>query len=319
MKAVVAHSYGEPDALRIESVPDPTPGTNEVVMRVEATSLNPVDLKMLSGALKTLFETQFPYVPGVDAAGTIVAVGPGVTGYVVGDRVGGAVHAGLSEFARADVTSPLVARVPDDLDIVTAAAAPVVGLAALDVQHAFGNVSGKNVVVIGATGSVGRLVVQLAASAGARVTATARPSDMASLRSLGAHDILDYGAEQIVDGVLKRIPIGADVVVDLVHVGAELASIAAAVARGGTLVSTLFGPTGEQLANGVSVEYVRMDEGGPATTAELYSALTSGSLKLTIAQTVPFAQAIEGLRTLERGELRGKIVVTQTQRITRES
>ncbi|BDE04989.1 oxidoreductase [Vulcanimicrobium alpinum] len=311
MQAVVAHSYGDLDALRFESIPDPTPAENEIVLRVEATSLNPVDLKVLSGALKVLFETHFPYVPGVDAAGTVVAVGPGVTGYAVGDRVGGAVHAGLAEFARADITSPLVARVPDSLETVTAAAAPVVGLAALDARHASGDVLGKNVVVIGATGSVGRLVVQLAASGGARVTATARPRDVSVLRSLGASDVIDYDAEPIVEGIRKRLPSGADVVVDLVHVGAELASIAAAVVPGGRLVSTLFGPTGEQVGDGVSLTYVRMDEGGPATTAEVYAALVAGSLRLDIGRTFPFAEAIEALRALQRGDIRGKLVVTQ--------
>jgi NADPH:quinone reductase-like Zn-dependent oxidoreductase len=309
MKAVVAHSYGDLDALRFEPVPDPTPGENEVVFRVEATSLNPVDLKVLSGALKMLFETRFPHIPGVDAAGTVVAVGPGVTAYTVGDRVGGAVHAGLAEFARADITSPLFARVPIGLDTLTAAAGPVVGLAALDAQHAWGDVRAKNVVVIGATGSVGRLVVQLAASEGAHVTATSRPDDVTRLRSLGARDFIDYDAEPIVEGVRKRFEAGADVVVDLVHVGAELASIAAAVARGGTLVSTLFGPTAGQLDNDVSLKYVRMDEGGPATMAELYAALVSGSLKLEIGRTFPFAEAIEALRALQQGTVRGKIVV----------
>jgi NADPH:quinone reductase-like Zn-dependent oxidoreductase len=309
MKAVVAHSYGDSDALRFESVPDPTPGENEVVFRVEATSLNPVDLKVLSGALKMLFETHFPHIPGVDAAGTVVAVGPGVTAYAVGDRVGCAVHAGLAEFARADITSPLFAPVPIGLDTLTAAAGPVVGWAALDAQHASGDVRGKNVVVIGATGSVGGLVVQLAASGGAHVTATARPDDVTYLRSLGARDFIDYDAEPIVEGVRKRFEAGADVVIDLVHVGAELASIAAAIARGGTLVSTLFGPTTEELDNDISLKYVRMDEGGPATTAELYAALVSGSLKLKIGRTFPFAEAIEALRALQQGTVRGKIVV----------
>ncbi len=287
------------------------PRENEVVFHVEATSLNPVDLKVLSGALRMLFETHFPYIPGVDAAGTVVAVGPGVTSYAVGDRVGGAVHAGLAEFARADVNSPLFAPVPDALDIMTAAAAPVVGLAALDAQHASGDVSGKNVVVIGATGSVGRLVVQLAAARGARVMATARPSDRTYLRSLGANEFIDYDSEPIIDGVRKRLPSGADVVVDLVHVGADLASIAAAVAPGGTLVSTLFGPPGAQLDDGVSLRYVRMDEGGPATAAELYAALASGLLRLEIGRTFAFPEAVEAFRTLQDGDVRGKLVVMQ--------
>jgi len=312
MKAIVAHSYGDLDALRFESVPDPSPGENEIVFRVEATSLNPVDLKALSGALKMLFETQFPYIPGVDAAGTVAAVGPGVTSYAVGDRVGGAVHAGLAEFSRADVTSPLLARVPDALDSQMAAAAPVVGLAALGAQRVSGDVRGKDVVVVGATGSVGRLVVQLAVSAGARVTATGLPGDVTFLRSLGAGDVIDYDAEQIVEGVRKRLPTGADVVVDLVHAGADLASIASAVTSGGTLVSTLFGPASEDLGRGVSLRYVRMDEGGQATTAELYSALISGSLRLEIGRTFAFDEAIEALRALQHGDVRGKIVVTQS-------
>ncbi len=287
-----------------------TPGENQVVIRVEATSLNPVDLKMLSGALKALFETPFPYVPGADAAGTVVAVGPGVTAYAIGDRVGGAVHAGLAEYARADVTSPLVARIPDALDMRTAAAAPVVGLAALDAQHAAGEVRGKNVVVIGATGSVGRLVVQLAAAQGARVIATARPADATALRSLGAADLIDYDAEPVIDAIRRRIAAGADVLIDLVHVGPELGAMASAIAPGGTLVSTLFGPTDEKLGD-VSLKYVRMDEGGPATTEQLYAMLASGALRLEIGRTFSFEEAIEAFKALRAGDVRGKIVVTQ--------
>jgi NADPH:quinone reductase-like Zn-dependent oxidoreductase len=100
-------------------------------------------------------------------------------------------------------------------------------------------------------------------------------------------------------------------VVDLVHVGGELAAIATAVAHGGTLVSTLFGPTTERIGDDVSLKYVRMDEGGPATTAQLYDVLVKGALRLEIGKVFPFPDAIEALRALERGDVRGKIVVTQ--------
>jgi NADPH:quinone reductase-like Zn-dependent oxidoreductase len=310
MKALAASTYRSLDGLAFTELPDPVPGPGELLVRVEATSLNPVDVKMLRGDLRSLFETPFPYVPGADLAGRVVAVGAGVKGYAIGDRVGGLFHAGLAELARASAASPLIARVPEALTSTVAAAAPVVGLAALGAMESAGDIRGRKIAVIGATGAVGSLVVQLAHAAGATVIATAKPPDATYVRGFGASETIDYGSQPAIDEIKRRYPEGVDVIVDLVSVGPALTATGSAVRPGGVLVSTLFGADEAALAGRIALRYVRMDEGGSASLEQLYGMLAGGDLRLDIGATYPFDRSAEALEALVAGGVRGKIVVT---------
>lgn len=306
VRALVANDYGDVEALRFDDVAVPEPGDGELLVRVAATSLNPIDLKMLSGALRSLFATSFPYIPGVDVCGTVVATGTNVHGYAVGDRVGGAVQKGLAEFARADAASPLVARVPNGIEDVVAAAAPVVGVTGLEVARTAGDVRGKTVAVIGAGGSVGNVVVQRCAAAGAHVIGTARDREVEAVRAAGAHETIDYAAEPAVTTLRSLVPQGVDVLVDLVAVGDALRASAAAVRPGGTLISTLFGPP--DAGRSVSVRYIRMEQ-AMTTAAQVYELIARGELRIPIAASFAFAEASAALRQLSAGTS-GKIVVT---------
>src|SRR5215470_13831860 len=126
MKAIVIHSYGGPEVLTFEEVPDPVPGTGEVVVKTVATSVNPIDFKIRSGAMKNFFPITFPAVLGVDVAGLVASVGPGVTAFQVGDRVFG--NASRTYATLCAVKESNLAHIPNGLDLESAAALPTVTL-----------------------------------------------------------------------------------------------------------------------------------------------------------------------------------------------
>ena len=169
MKAVVVHEYGGPEVLKFEDYPDPVPGPGEVLVRVAATSVNPIDYKRRAGLTKDLYPVQFPGLIGVDVAGTVVKNGPGVEGFSVGDQV----------FAMADdtyaelcvVKASALAKVPKGLDLIQAAALPLVTTTGNQLLSATEIKAGQTVLVVGAAGNVGRSAVFTAKECGATVIA----------------------------------------------------------------------------------------------------------------------------------------------------
>ena len=169
MKAVVVHQYGGPEVLKFEDYPDPVPGPGEVLVRVAATSVNPIDYKRRAGLTKDFYPIQFPGLIGVDIAGTVIKVGPGVEGFFVGDHV----------FAMADntyaelcvVKAAVLAKVPQGLDLIQAAALPLVTTTGNQLLSATGIKAGQTVLVVGAAGNVGRSAVFTAKERGATVVA----------------------------------------------------------------------------------------------------------------------------------------------------
>src|ERR1700731_2668881 len=172
MKAIVVHQYGGPEVLKFEDYPDPAPGPGEVLVRVAATSVNPIDYKRRAGLTKDFYPLQFPGLIGVDIAGTVVNIGPGVEGFSVGDKV----------FAMADntyaelcvVKAAVLAKVPEGLDLIEAAALPLVTTTGNQLLLATGIQAGKTVLIVGASGNVGRSAVFTAKSRGATVIAGVR-------------------------------------------------------------------------------------------------------------------------------------------------
>ncbi|MGB6403865.1 MAG: NADP-dependent oxidoreductase, partial [Candidatus Sulfotelmatobacter sp.] len=169
MKAIVVHQYGGPEVLKFEDYPDPVPGPGEVLVRVAAASVNPIDYKRRAGLTKDFYPMHFPGLIGVDVAGTVVKLGPGVEGFAVGDQV----------FAMADntyaelcvVKADVLAKVPKGLDLVQAAALPLVSVTGNQLMSATGIKAGQAVMVVGAVGNVGRSAVFTAKARGATVIA----------------------------------------------------------------------------------------------------------------------------------------------------
>ena len=157
MKAVVVHEYGGPEVLKFEEYPDPVPGPGEVLVRVAAASVNPIDYKRRAGLTKDFYPIHFPGLIGVDMAGTVVKVGPGVEAFTAGNQV----------FAMADntyaqlcvVKADILAQVPKGLDLIQAAALPLVTTTGNQLASATGIKAGQTVLVAGAAGNVGRSAV----------------------------------------------------------------------------------------------------------------------------------------------------------------
>src|SRR5947208_13398358 len=169
MKAVVVHQYGGPEVLKFEEYPDPVPGPGEVLVRVAATSVNPIDYKRRAGLTKDFYPLKFPGLIGVDIAGTVVQIGSGAEGFSVGDQVFAIADNTYAELCV--VKAATLAKVPKGLDLIQAAALPLVTTTGNQLLSATGIKAGQTVLVVGAAGNVGRSAVFTAKERGANVIA----------------------------------------------------------------------------------------------------------------------------------------------------
>src|SRR6202167_4158721 len=187
MKAIVVHQYGGPEVLKFEDYPDPVPGPGEVLVRVAAASVNPLDYKRRAGLTKSYYPIKFQGLIGVDVAGTAVKIGPAVEGFSVGDQV----------FAMADNTyaelcvvgAAILAKVPKGLDLIQAAALPLVTVTGNQLLLATGIKKGQTVLVVGAVGNVGRSAVFTAKARGATVIAGVLKRQTDEAKTIGADQL----------------------------------------------------------------------------------------------------------------------------------
>lgn len=198
MKAISFRRYGGPEVLESAVLDDPRPGPGQVLVRVRASSVNPIDWKLASGKLRMIRPIRLPFVPGFDVAGEVAALGPGVSSFAVGDRVharlahqSGAASAELT-VAGLDVTT----KMPSGMSFADAAAIPLAGMTALQgLRDRLGiPMSGASarVLIVGASGGVGHFAVQIARAAGAHVVGVSSTRNLDLVRELGAHDVIDY-------------------------------------------------------------------------------------------------------------------------------
>src|SRR6202046_4158894 len=188
MKAVVVHQYGGPEVLKFQDYPAPVPGPGEVLVRLAAASVNPIDYKRRAGLTKDFYPMKFPGLIGVDMSGTVVKIGPGVEGFSVGDQV----------FAMADntyaelcvVNAAVLAKVPKGLDLIQAAALPLVTTTGNQLLLATEIKAGQTVVVVGAAGNVGRSAVFTAKARGATVIAGVLKRQIDDAKTVGADQVV---------------------------------------------------------------------------------------------------------------------------------
>lgn len=300
-RSVFYTEFGSPDVLQIGDVQPLPMGPDCVEISVAGAGINPVDWKIMRGYLTGAFQHDFPIVPAWDVAGEVTAVGPSVTEVAPGDRVYAYArldvigHGTAAELVRLPVR--VVARAPQSLDLVTAAAVPLAGLTAYQLLTRLEVAPGDTVLVHNASGGVGQFAVQIAVACGARVIGTASPGNHAHLRDLGAEPVA-YG-KKLPEAVSDLAPDGIDVSVDLIGGGA-LEQIKAH--RYGSITDAV----GVLNLGGVYV-FVRPS---PDDLSALATLIDAGDIRVDVADTYPFDQAAKAYRRLEEGHVRGKVVLT---------
>ncbi|MET7950968.1 NADP-dependent oxidoreductase [Micromonospora sp. NPDC005324] len=312
MRAVVVPAAGE--RPEIANLPTPTPGAGEVLLRVRAAALNPLDNVLASSALAQTMEHRYPLVLGRDVVGIVEAIGDGVTDVSIDDEVIGHIvfeapfEAGtLAEYAV--VSASTVALKPSSLDHTTAAALPLAGGAALAAVETANVHSGQTVLINGASGGVGRYAVQLAAQRGATVVATGTAADRDRLRELGATDVVDHTAGPVAAQVRTLYPDGVDVLVNLW--GDTVDDVPLDAIRPGGTVSTIKPvPDVETTAShGLRGGGITIATPNRKTIASLARSAAAATLQVDIYRVVSLNEAIEGLDEISAGKARGKIVV----------
>jgi NADPH:quinone reductase-like Zn-dependent oxidoreductase len=299
MKAIVVHEYGGPEVLKFEEYPDPVPGPGEVLVRVAAASVNPLDLKRRAGLTKDYYPIKFPGLIGVDMSGTVTEIGPGVKDFSVGDRV----------FAMADntyaelcvVNATVLAKVPEGLDLIEAAALPLVTTTGNQLLSATGVKSGQTVMVVGAVGNVGRSAVFTAKQRGAIVIAGVLKRQMDQAKTVGA----DQAVATDDDSTIANLP-PLNAVADTVG-GKTAETIIAKIKPGGVFASVLKGPQNAAKYPSVKVVFVFSKFDGK-TLEFMAEAVRDGKLVIPISLKLPLSEAAEAQAKAEKGGV-GKILL----------
>jgi NADPH2:quinone reductase len=311
MRAFALAELGQPGSVVDSPVPEPEEG--QVRIRVAAAGLNPFDNAVIQGYVKDAMEHRFPLVPGADASGAVEALGDGVTAWSVGDEVFGSVgkryqgEGTLAEFATMSIGT--IARKPASLDHADAAAIPVAGATALTMVETASISDGDVVVAIGATGGVGSYLVQLAAKRGARVLAISSAENADYAHKLGAAEVIDYAAGDVVEAARSLAPDGVDVIAEM-HGGDDTARLADLVRSGGRVVSAVGGADEEALkANGIEAANI-MGMVATAPLETLAGMLERGEIVSPEIRSFSLDEAAAAFEQVGSGHTRGKIVVT---------
>jgi len=300
MRAVVLTAYGELEKLEVRDIPDPKAGPNEIKVRMAGASINPVDWKLRSGALKAFMPLQLPAVLGRDASGEVVEIGPGVTAFKIGARVMGLVNGGYAELVVA--ATDAWAEVPATLELVDAGSLPLVVLTGAQlVEEAVKPREGDRVLVTGAAGGVGRAAVFAAKARGAKVWAGVRGKQKADAAKLGAEGVvaLDDDAE------ISKLP-QLDSIADTIG-GDTIKKLLGKVKPGGTIGSVVGEPAGAK-ERGLVV-HAMLTHPDAKRLAELGRAVADGKLVIPIAKKFPLIEAREAQKLAEKSP-GGKVLLT---------
>jgi NADPH:quinone reductase-like Zn-dependent oxidoreductase len=307
MRTITQKTFGGPEVLVIAQVEDPTPGAGEVLVRVSAAGINPVDSAVRAGHYPLLGNP--PFTVGWDISGTVEAIGPGVDGFAVGDEVFGMPRFPKQAAAYAEkVVAPAaeLATKPHSLDHVQAGALPLAGLTAWQGLVKVGGVrQGQRALIHGAAGGVGHIAVQIAKARGAHVVATASTTKLDFVRMLGADEVIDHTAEDFAANVhdidIALDPLGGD------HILATLRSLKS----GGVLISLLNvsdAAKAEASGRGIRLERisVKPDRDGLVGLARLADA---DQLQVHVERTFPLAEA-GAAQTFLATKPKGKVALT---------
>jgi NADPH:quinone reductase-like Zn-dependent oxidoreductase len=303
MKAIVAHEYGSPEVLKYEDVQRPQPKENEILVRVIAAGVNPVDTYMRNGKFAPAGPAgALPLIPGRDIAGVVEEIGPGVTKFKTGDPVYGNVrNGGYAEFAVAAEKD--IALKPASLDFVQAAAVPVAARTAWNALVQTAHVAaGQTVLIQGGSGGVGSFAIQIAKLRGARVYATASTANQDLLKELGADVAIDYTKQKFED-VIKDI----DVVLEAA--GKETLEREYAVVKKGGFLISIVGPPDAAKVQQYGIQAPPLAAAGWSSLPELTKLFDAKKLKVVVTQTLPLSEARKAQEEVGAHHTRGKIVL----------
>jgi len=321
MKAITYSEYGSPDVLRCEEIEKPAPADDEVLIKVRAASLNPLDWRMLRGKpylLRAVSGLSKPKTtrPGVDVAGQIDAVGGKAVRFKPGDEVFGACRGALAEYACASESK--VVTKPVNVTFEQAASAPVAALTALQGLRDYGKIqSGYRVLINGAAGGVGTFAVQIARSLGAEVTGVCSTRNLEFVRSIGADHVVDY-TQQDFTGLGRRYDIIFDCIENhslsarrrILNRNGVCVMVGAPHDRGwlvflGRLIKA---PIVSRFSSRKAVMFIaKPNKEDLAVIGEL---MATGKLKPVIDRSYPLSAAADAMRYLEQGHARGKVIIT---------
>jgi NADPH:quinone reductase-like Zn-dependent oxidoreductase len=299
MKASVIHQYGGPEVLKYEDYPDPSPGEGQLLVRVAATSINPVDIGRRSGRMKDLFPIKFPGIIGLDVSGTIVKLGPGVKGFSAGEKVFAFADHTYAELCA--VSAADVAKIPQGLDLVEAAALPTVTTTGHQLIVQAGVKSGQTVLVTGAVGSVGRSAAFMAKSLGAVVIGGVLKKQLPQAAALGLDRLIATDDD---DAIANLLPL--DAVANTVP--GQLGEVLLSKVKNAGVFASVVGPP----ANAKDYSSVRIvpvhSHPDPKALTMMAQAVVEKKLTIPIGRKFPLSSAAEAHATFEKGGA-GKVLL----------
>ena len=314
MKATIASKYGGLNEVSVREIPVPQPGPGEVLVQITAASVNPLDVKLISGNMQGYFPLELPFVVGTDLSGIVIEAEES-SPWKEGDRVYGRLEplpavgrpygrtGSLAEYVA--VLAACLARVPEVVDLATSAALPTAAGTAWQALIETAQLqSGQTVLVHGGAGGVGGFAVQIAKHAGARVISTASKANLAFILNLGADVVIDYQAQDFAAHVSE-----VDVVLDTVGGQTQEKSFGV-LRKGGHLLSTVSPPDeAKAKALGVTATFV-FHKTDAARLDHIVDLVASGKLKTELTETYPLTEARAALTRISSGRGRGKVLVT---------
>ena len=301
MHAVRIHDYGDPGVLVYEQAPRPQPKADEVLIRVKAAGVNPADWKMRGGAYKQFMPLQFPWIPGLEGAGTVEAVGEAVSTFQPGQEVNGRISGAYAEYAVAPAKD--LQPKPSDLTFEQAATVPVGALTAWGAVIEAANVqAGQHVLVHVAAGGVGIFAVQLARWKGAHVIGIASAGNLEFIRSIGAESAIDYNAVPF-----ETVVHDLDVIVDTV--GGDIPDRSYQVLRANGIFVTVAGRLAPEAGKAQGVRAMNGARTPSETLSQISELLSSKPILPVVGKAFALKEARQAQELSQTGHGRGRIIL----------